>query len=72
MELALDPSDQDLLGFLLEESGDLGPASDESFEASLDWELPLSEVGGGSESGGAGRGVHEARPATVIGQGLFT
>lgn len=44
MELALDPSDQDLLGFLLEESGDLGPASDESFEASLDWELPLSEA----------------------------
>lgn len=44
MELALDPADQDLLGFLLEESGDLGAASDESFEAPVDWELPLSEA----------------------------
>lgn len=44
MELALDPGEQDLLGFLLEESGDLGAAPDEILEASLDWELPLSEA----------------------------
>lgn len=35
MELALELGDQDLLDFLLEESGDLGA------------EQPLSEVGGG-------------------------
>lgn len=50
MELALDPGEQDLLGFLLEESRDLEAVPDEVFEAPLDWELPLSEVGGGSES----------------------
>lgn len=44
MELELDAGDQDLLGFLLEESGDLGTAPDESVRAPLDWELPLSEV----------------------------
>lgn len=44
MELALDPGEQDLLGFLLEERGDLGAVPDEVFEAPLDWELPLSEV----------------------------
>lgn len=44
MELALDPGEQDLLGFLLEESGDLGAAPEEVFEAPLDWELPLSEA----------------------------
>lgn len=66
MELALDPGEQDLLGFLLEGSGDLGAAPDEVLEAPLDWELPLSEVGGGSESGW---GVHGAW--VVIGQGLF-
>ncbi|XP_047380522.1 cyclic AMP-responsive element-binding protein 3 isoform X3 [Sciurus carolinensis] len=43
MELALSPGDQDLLGFLLEESGDLGAAPDEAVEAQLDWELPRSE-----------------------------
>lgn len=42
MELALDP-DEDLLGFLLEESGDLGAVPDEAVEAQLDWELPPSE-----------------------------
>lgn len=56
MELAWDPCDQDLLDLLLEENGDLGVASDESFEAPLDWELPLSEVGGSSESGRWGAG----------------
>ncbi|XP_071077457.1 cyclic AMP-responsive element-binding protein 3 isoform X2 [Desmodus rotundus] len=44
MELALDPGDQDLLGFLLEESGGLGAVPDEVLEAPLDWELPLSEA----------------------------
>ncbi|XP_007945206.1 cyclic AMP-responsive element-binding protein 3 [Orycteropus afer afer] len=44
MELALGPSDQDLLDFLLEESGDLGVAPEEAAEAPLDWEPPLSEV----------------------------
>ncbi|XP_006204188.2 cyclic AMP-responsive element-binding protein 3 [Vicugna pacos] len=43
-ELALDPGDHDLLDFLLEESGGLGAAPDEALEASLDWELPLSEA----------------------------
>ncbi|XP_004631925.2 cyclic AMP-responsive element-binding protein 3 [Octodon degus] len=43
MELALDPGDQDLLGFLLEESGLLGGAPAEAQEAPLDWELPPSE-----------------------------
>lgn len=56
MEPALDPGEQDLLGFLLEQSGDLGAAPDEVSEAPLDWELPLSEVGGGSEAGGRGPG----------------
>lgn len=56
MELALDPGEQDLLGFLLEESGDLGAAPDAVSEGPLDWELPLSEVGGGSESGWRGPG----------------
>ncbi|XP_036892107.1 cyclic AMP-responsive element-binding protein 3 isoform X2 [Sturnira hondurensis] len=57
MELALDPGDQDLLGFLLEESGGLGAVPDEVLEAPLDWELPLSEVGGVSvgEAGGGDR-----------------
>ncbi|XP_058379477.1 cyclic AMP-responsive element-binding protein 3 isoform X2 [Diceros bicornis minor] len=44
MELPSDPGDQDLLDFLLEESGDLGAAIHEAVEAPLDWELPLSEV----------------------------
>lgn len=44
MEPALDPGEQDLLGFLLEQSGDLGAAPDEVLEAPLDWELPLSEA----------------------------
>lgn len=48
MELALDPSDQDLLGFLLEESGDFGAVPDKAVEAQLDWELPHSEVDRGS------------------------
>lgn len=43
MELALDPSDQDLLGFLLEESGDFGAVPHKAVEAQLDWELPHSE-----------------------------
>uniref|UniRef100_A0A9L0SWV3 cAMP responsive element binding protein 3 n=1 Tax=Equus caballus TaxID=9796 RepID=A0A9L0SWV3_HORSE len=44
MEVPSDPGNQDLLDFLLEESGDLGAALDEALEASLDWELPPSEV----------------------------
>uniref|UniRef100_O43889-3 Isoform 2 of Cyclic AMP-responsive element-binding protein 3 n=1 Tax=Homo sapiens TaxID=9606 RepID=O43889-3 len=44
MELELDAGDQDLLAFLLEESGDLGTAPDEAVRAPLDWALPLSEV----------------------------
>uniref|UniRef100_A0A8D1UQ91 BZIP domain-containing protein n=1 Tax=Sus scrofa TaxID=9823 RepID=A0A8D1UQ91_PIG len=44
MELGLDSGDDDLLGFLLEESGGLGAARDEALEAPLDWELPLSEA----------------------------
>ncbi|XP_040119727.1 cyclic AMP-responsive element-binding protein 3 isoform X2 [Oryx dammah] len=43
MELALDPGDHDLLGFLLEESGGLGAAPDEALASPPDWELPLSE-----------------------------
>uniref|UniRef100_A0AC11B694 cAMP responsive element binding protein 3 n=1 Tax=Ovis aries TaxID=9940 RepID=A0AC11B694_SHEEP len=43
MELALDPGDRDLLGFLLEESGGLGAAPDEALASPPDWELPLSE-----------------------------
>ncbi|KAG3287497.1 cyclic AMP-responsive element-binding protein 3 [Ictidomys tridecemlineatus] len=43
MELALDPGDQDLLGFLLEESEDLGAVRDEVVEAQLDGKLPPSE-----------------------------
>ncbi|ELR52792.1 Cyclic AMP-responsive element-binding protein 3 [Bos mutus] len=43
MELALDPGDHDLLGFLLEESGGLGAAPDEALTSPPDWELPLSE-----------------------------
>ncbi|KAM9206954.1 cyclic AMP-responsive element-binding protein 3 isoform 2-T3 [Dugong dugon] len=43
MELALGPSDQDLLDFLLEESGDLRVVPEEAVEAPLDWERPLSE-----------------------------
>lgn len=54
MELELDAGDQDLLGFLLEESGDLGTAPDESVRAPLDWELPLSEVRWGSDWGKRG------------------
>lgn len=42
MELALDLGDQDLLDFLLEESGDLGA------------EQPLSEVGGAVSQRGEG------------------
>lgn len=56
MDLALDPGDQDLLALLLEENGDLGVASDASFEAPLDWDLPISEVGGGFEPGRWGAG----------------
>nr|KAF6433157.1 cAMP responsive element binding protein 3 [Molossus molossus] len=44
MELALDPGEQDLLGFLLDESGDLGAVPEEVLEAPLDWELSLSEA----------------------------
>lgn len=74
MELALDPGEQDLLGFLLEESGDLGAAPGEILEAPLDWELPLSEVcvcvvGGRSEAGrrgpGCSWGLGGDRPRTV-------
>lgn len=43
MELALDPGDHELLGFLLEESGGLGAAPDEALASPPDWELPLSE-----------------------------
>lgn len=50
-QLTLDPGDQDLLGFLLEESGDLWPANEQDVEAPLDLELSPSEVGGGSEWG---------------------
>lgn len=45
MELTLDPGQQDLLDFLLEESGGLGAPADPSVEAPLDWDLPLSDVG---------------------------
>ena len=38
MELALDPGDRDLLGFLLEESGGLGAAPDEALASPPDWE----------------------------------
>lgn len=41
--LALDPGDQDLLGFLLEESGDLWAATEQDMEAPLDLELSPSE-----------------------------
>lgn len=54
MELALDPGDRDLLGFLLEESGGLVAAPDEALEAPLGWELPLFEVGRGLSRGGPG------------------
>ncbi|XP_077003873.1 cyclic AMP-responsive element-binding protein 3 isoform X4 [Tamandua tetradactyla] len=44
MDLALGPGDQDLLDFLLEESGDLGAASEEAaVEVPEEWELPLAE-----------------------------
>lgn len=43
MELTLDPGQQDLLDFLLEESGGLGAPADPSVEAPLDWDLPLSD-----------------------------
>lgn len=56
MEVPSDPGNQDLLDFLLEESGDLGAALDEALEASLDWELPPSEVGRVSEWGRSGAG----------------
>lgn len=68
MELALDPGDQDLLGFLLEESGDLGSVPDEVMEAQLDWELPPSEVDRGSELGMLGMSVS---PGVEINQGLL-
>uniref|UniRef100_A0A8C5K0Z8 cAMP responsive element binding protein 3 n=1 Tax=Jaculus jaculus TaxID=51337 RepID=A0A8C5K0Z8_JACJA len=42
MDLALEPADQDLLGFLLEESGGLWAAPDQEVEDQLDWELPPS------------------------------
>lgn len=51
MDLALDPGDQDLLNFLLEESGDLGAAPGGAAEAPPAWELPLSDVRGGPEPG---------------------
>ena len=65
MELALDPGDHDLLGFLLEESGGLGAAPDEALTSPPDWELPLSEVSWGAVSRGGvrrvgGGGVPEA------------
>lgn len=41
--LVLDPGDQDLLGFLLEESGDLWAATEPDVEAPLDLELSPSE-----------------------------
>lgn len=41
--LALDPGDQDLLGFLLEESGDLWAATEQDIETPLDLELSPSE-----------------------------
>lgn len=41
--LALDPGDRDLLGFLLEESGDLWAATEQDVEAPLDLELSPSE-----------------------------
>ncbi|KAL6093904.1 hypothetical protein STEG23_026401 [Scotinomys teguina] len=41
--LALDPGDRDLLGFLLEESGDLWPATEQDVEAPLDLELSPSQ-----------------------------
>ncbi|XP_021087905.1 cyclic AMP-responsive element-binding protein 3 isoform X1 [Mesocricetus auratus] len=41
--LALDPGDQDLLSFLLEESGDLWAATERDVEAPLDLEPPPSE-----------------------------
>uniref|UniRef100_A0A8C5K005 cAMP responsive element binding protein 3 n=1 Tax=Jaculus jaculus TaxID=51337 RepID=A0A8C5K005_JACJA len=44
MDLALEPADQDLLGFLLEESGGLWAAPDQEVEDQLDWELPPSEA----------------------------
>ncbi|XP_054440653.1 cyclic AMP-responsive element-binding protein 3 isoform X2 [Pteronotus mesoamericanus] len=44
MELALESSDQDLLGFLLEESGGLGAVPDEVWESPPAWDLPLSEA----------------------------
>ncbi|KAK2492768.1 hypothetical protein MC885_008444 [Smutsia gigantea] len=43
MELALDPSDQDLLGFLVEESGNLG-AEHKAADLTPEWEQPLSEA----------------------------
>lgn len=58
MELALDPGEQDLLGFLLEQSGDLGETVEEELAvAPLDWEL--SEVGGVPSRAKGGR---SARP----------
>lgn len=47
----MDPGDQDLLGFLLEESGDLGAVPNEAMEAPVNWELPLSQVGGNCGAG---------------------
>lgn len=44
--VALDPGDQDLLGFLLEESGDLWAATELDVETPLDLELSPSEVSG--------------------------
>lgn len=43
MELALDPGDQDPLGFLVEESGNLG-AEHTASDLTSDWEQPLSEA----------------------------
>lgn len=44
MDLAVDPDHQNLLDFLLEESGGLEAATDQTVEAPLDWELSLSDV----------------------------
>lgn len=69
MELALDPGDQDLLGFLLEESGGLEAVPDEVLEAPLDWELPLSEVGGvsvGDARGGDWSRTINLNPAKAL------
>lgn len=66
MELALDPGDQDPLGFLVEESGNLG-AEHTASDLTSDWEQPLSEVCGGRgwvEMSMRGEGGEKSRPVT--------